>query len=42
MSGAQSPEEAAVPIVDLLLLPPGTHQPAGQLVQFGKVLPWLT
>ncbi len=41
MSGALSTEEGAKPIVDLLLSPPGTDQPSGQLVQFGKVLPWL-
>ncbi len=41
MSGALSTDEAAKPIVDLLLSPPGTREPSGQLVQFGKVLPWL-
>ena len=31
----------AAPIVDLLLSPPGTPGPAGELLQFGKTLPWL-
>lgn len=38
MSGAKNPDEAAQPIVDLLLLPPGTKSPSGELVQNGKVL----
>ena len=40
MSGAQSPAEAAVTLLDLALEPsvdPGFY---GELVQFGKVLPW--
>lgn len=41
MSRAQTPDQAASPIVDLLLTAPGVLQPTGQLVQFGKVLPWL-
>ena len=41
MSGALTPDQAAAPIVDILLLPPGARQPSGQLVQYGKVLPWL-
>ena len=41
MSGAQTPDRAASPIVDLLLTAPGALQPTGQLVRFGKVLPWL-
>jgi carbonyl reductase 1 len=38
-SRAKTPEEAAVPVVDLVLNPldPATY---GELVQFGKVLPW--
>lgn len=38
MSGAKTPDEAAQPIVDLLLSPPGTKKPSGELVQNGKVL----
>lgn len=41
MSGAMKLEQAAAPIVDLLLSPPGTREPSGQLAQFGKILPWL-
>lgn len=41
MSQAQTPDQAAAPVVDLLLAPPGTPQPTGQLVRFGKVMPWL-
>ena len=41
MSGALSPDEAAKPIVDLLLSPPGAEGPNGQLVQYGKLLPWV-
>ena len=40
MSGALTPDQAAMPIVDLLLLPPGTRQPSGQLVRYGEVLAW--
>ncbi|MEM7023398.1 MAG: SDR family NAD(P)-dependent oxidoreductase [Pseudomonadota bacterium] len=42
MSDAQTPEQAAAPIVDLLLTPPGQESPSGQLIRFGKVLPWLS
>ena len=41
MSDARTPEQAASPIVDLLLAPPNSEGPSGQLIQFGKVLPWL-
>ncbi|MEM8972772.1 MAG: SDR family NAD(P)-dependent oxidoreductase [Pseudomonadota bacterium] len=41
MSGALSTDEAAVSIVDLLLMPERATEPSGQLVQYGKVLPWL-
>lgn len=41
MSGAQTPDQAASPIVDLLFTAPGVLQSTGQLVQFGKALPWL-
>ena len=41
MSSALSPDQAVVPIVDLLLLPKGAQAPNGQLVQHGKILPWL-
>ena len=41
MSQAQSPDEAAVPVVDLLLSPPGTKTPNGQLVRFGNIMPWV-
>ena len=41
MSSAQSPDEAAAPICDLLLTPPDADGPNGQLIQFGKVLPWI-
>lgn len=41
MSGALSTDEAAVPIVDLLLGPEGATKPNGRLIQFGKVLAWL-
>ncbi len=40
MSGAQSPEEAASPIVKLLRTPDGAREPNGQLMQFGQALPW--
>lgn len=41
MSGALAPDEAAKPIVDLLLASIHENQTSGQLVQFGKILPWL-
>lgn len=41
MSNAQTPEQAAAAIVDLLLLPEAGQSPRGQLVRFGEVLPWL-
>lgn len=41
MSDALSTDEAATPIVDLLLTRRGAEAPNGQLIQFGKVLPWL-
>ncbi|MFI9595439.1 hypothetical protein [Nonomuraea sp. NPDC052265] len=39
VSGAPSPEQAAVPLLDLALGPvdPGHY---GELVRFGRVLPW--
>ncbi|MEU1389100.1 MULTISPECIES: hypothetical protein [unclassified Nonomuraea] len=39
VSGAPSPERAAVPLLDLALGPvdPGHH---GELARFGRVLPW--
>ena len=40
MSSAQTPEQAAAPIVELLLTAPDRTEPAGELVQFGKVLAW--
>lgn len=40
MSKAQSPSQAAKPIVDLLLTPAGASAPSGALMQFGKPLPW--
>lgn len=40
MSTAQTPEQAAAPIVELLLTPPDADCPNGQLIQFGKILPW--
>lgn len=40
MNEAQSPDQAAVAVVDLLLTQAGSKQPNGQLVQFGQCLPW--
>jgi NAD(P)-dependent dehydrogenase (short-subunit alcohol dehydrogenase family) len=40
MSGAQSPAEAAVALLDLALEPSVDSRFYGELVQFGKVLPW--
>jgi carbonyl reductase 1 len=39
MSAAQSPEEAAVPLLDLALDPVDPHH-QGELIQFGEVIPW--
>ncbi len=41
MSNAQSPDEAAKAILTLLLEPEAVGFPNGQLMQFGKSLPWL-
>jgi NAD(P)-dependent dehydrogenase (short-subunit alcohol dehydrogenase family) len=41
MSSAQSPAQAAVDVVWLATLPPGTLAPHGELVQHRTVLPWL-
>ncbi|WED23460.1 SDR family NAD(P)-dependent oxidoreductase [Vibrio sp. JC009] len=41
MNEAQSPDQAALAILDLLLTKAGTKEPNGQLVQFGQCLPWL-
>jgi carbonyl reductase 1 len=41
MSSAQTPAEAAVNVVRLATLTPGTDTPYGELVQHKKVLPWL-
>ncbi|MBD0864694.1 MAG: SDR family NAD(P)-dependent oxidoreductase [Rhodobacteraceae bacterium] len=41
MSGALSTDDAAVPIVDLLLTPEDMSGPNGKLIQYGKVLPWV-
>lgn len=41
MSSAQSPTQAAVDVVWLATLPPGTGTPYGELVQHRKALPWL-
>ena len=41
MSEAQSPEQAAEVILDLLLHPERFGSPQGELLQFGKILPWL-
>lgn len=40
MSTAQTPEHAAVAILDLALNRPFEPAMYGELVQFGKVLPW--
>lgn len=40
MSQAQSPDQAAEAILDLLLQPERFGSPNGELVQFGKILPW--
>ncbi|MBO9451153.1 SDR family NAD(P)-dependent oxidoreductase [Tropicibacter sp. R16_0] len=41
MENAMSPDEGAAPIIDLLLAPANASQPSGQLVRFGRVLPWM-
>ncbi len=41
MSDAVAPADAAQPVVDFLLLPAGLKQPNGQLLHYGRVLPWL-
>jgi len=41
MSSAQRPAQAAVDVVWLATLPPGTEAPYGELVQHREVLPWL-
>ena len=40
MSAAQTPDEAAVDVLWLALLPAGTRQPSGELVRNRSVLPW--
>jgi NAD(P)-dependent dehydrogenase (short-subunit alcohol dehydrogenase family) len=40
MSQARSPDDAAVDVVWLATLPPGTREPYGHLVQYRKVLPF--
>jgi carbonyl reductase 1 len=40
MSRARSPDAAAVDVVTLATLPPGTAEPYGELVRYGKVLPF--
>jgi NAD(P)-dependent dehydrogenase (short-subunit alcohol dehydrogenase family) len=40
MSSAQTPEEAAGPVLDLALHRPVDPSTYGELIQFGKVLPW--
>ena len=37
---AQQPLEAAAPLVNVLLTPPGATEPSGELVRFGGYLPW--
>ena len=39
--GVLTPEQAAEPIIDILLSPPNKQHPMGQLLQYGKILPWL-
>ncbi|CAM3804126.1 SDR family NAD(P)-dependent oxidoreductase [Parendozoicomonas haliclonae] len=41
MSQAQTPDEAARALISLLLTPAGIKTPQGELVQFGRILPWL-
>lgn len=40
MSSAQTPDAAAVDVVWLATLPPGTDAPQGRLLQFRKEFPW--
>lgn len=40
MSAARSPDVAAIDVLWLALMPPGTSAPHGELVQYRKVLPW--
>jgi NAD(P)-dependent dehydrogenase (short-subunit alcohol dehydrogenase family) len=40
MSAAQSPDQAAVDVVWLATLPPGTNEPYGELVQYRRVIPF--
>jgi carbonyl reductase 1 len=40
MSGALSPDDAATDVLWLAMLPPGTREPYGELVQYRKVLPF--
>jgi NAD(P)-dependent dehydrogenase (short-subunit alcohol dehydrogenase family) len=40
MSKAQSPDDAAQPLLDLALTPPGASEPQGELMRFGKALAW--
>ncbi|MEM9626164.1 MAG: SDR family NAD(P)-dependent oxidoreductase [Pseudomonadota bacterium] len=40
MSKAQSPDDAARAVVDLLLSPKIPDAPSGELIRFGQVLPW--
>ena len=41
MSRAQTPEEAAVAVLDLALAPAVDPATYGELIQFGRVLPWM-
>ena len=40
MTGAQTPDEAAVALIRLALDPMVDDRVYGELVRFGKVLPW--
>ena len=40
MSKAQSPDQAARAVIDLLLHPRTSNAPNGELIRFGQVLPW--
>lgn len=40
MSSAQTPDQAAKPVIDLVLSPSERETPRGQLVKFGEVLRW--
>lgn len=37
---AKQPDEAAVDVIWLATLPPGTKEPQGQLVQYRKIIPY--